>query len=34
MGDFWWQGGWHDVQPVALTPMGRRWLEEVVLPLR
>jgi hypothetical protein len=31
--DFWWQGVWHDVQPIALTPMWKRWVEEVLLPL-
>jgi len=31
--DVWWQGVWHDVQHIALTPMWRRWMEEVVLPL-
>ena len=31
--DFWWQGVWHDVQHMALTPMWRRWMEEVLLPL-
>lgn len=31
--DFWWQGVWHDVQHMALTPMWRRWVEEVLLPL-
>jgi hypothetical protein len=31
--DFWWQGVWHDVQHVALTPMGKSWGEEVLLPL-
>jgi Family of unknown function (DUF6399)/IclR helix-turn-helix domain len=31
--NFWWQGVWHDVQPMALTPMWRRWVEELLLPL-
>ena len=31
--DFWWQGVWHDVQHMALSPMWRRWMEEVLLPL-
>jgi len=31
--DFWWQGVWRDVQPMALTPMWRRWVEELLLPL-
>ena len=33
LGDFWWQGVWHDVQHMALTPMWRQWMEEVLLPL-
>ena len=33
LGDFWWQGVWHAVQHLALTPMWRRWMEEVWLPL-
>jgi Family of unknown function (DUF6399) len=32
--DLWWQGVWHDGPPMARTPMWRRWLAEVVLPLR
>jgi hypothetical protein len=32
LGDLWWQGVWHDGQPMALTPMWRRWVEEVLLP--
>jgi hypothetical protein len=31
--DFWWQGVWHDVQHVVLTPMWTSWVEEVLLPL-
>ena len=31
--DLWWQGVWRDVQPIALTPRWRRWVEEVWLPL-
>src|SRR5439155_21374933 len=31
--DFWWQGVWQDLPPVALTPMGKKWGEEVLLPL-
>ncbi len=31
--DFWWQGVWRAVEPMALTPMWRRWVEEVLLPL-
>jgi hypothetical protein len=31
--NFGWQGVWHDVQPMALTPMWRRWVAELLLPL-
>jgi hypothetical protein len=31
--DVWWQGVWRDVQHMALTPLWRQWLEEVLLPL-
>jgi len=31
--DLWWQGVWHDVQHIALTPMWKRWVAEVLLPL-
>jgi hypothetical protein len=31
--DLWWQGVWRERQPMALTPMGRRWIAEVWLPL-
>jgi uncharacterized protein DUF6399/winged helix-turn-helix DNA-binding protein len=31
--DLWWQGVWRDVQPMALTPMWKRWVAEVLLPL-
>jgi uncharacterized protein DUF6399 len=31
--DVWWQGVWHDVQPMALTPLWQRWMAEVLLPL-
>src|SRR2546425_9217046 len=31
--DCWWQGVWHDVQHVALTPRWTRWVEELLLPL-
>jgi len=31
--DLWWQGVWQDVPHVALTPMGKSWGEEVLLPL-
>jgi len=33
LGDLWWQRVWHDVQHVALTPMGQRWVDEPWLPL-
>lgn len=33
LGDVWWQGVWHAGPHMALTPMGRRWMAEVVLPL-
>ena len=31
--DLWWQGVWHDLQHVALTPKWPRGVEEVLLPL-
>jgi Family of unknown function (DUF6399)/IclR helix-turn-helix domain len=31
--DLWWQGVWHDLQQVALTPRWTRWVEELLLPL-
>ncbi len=31
--DFWWHGVWQDLQQVTLTPMWKRWVEEVLLPL-
>ena len=32
--DFWWQAVWQDLPPqVALTPMGERWVDELLLPL-
>jgi hypothetical protein len=31
--DFWWQGVWHDVQHIDLTPLWKRWVEELLLPL-
>jgi hypothetical protein len=32
--DVWWQGVWQDVTPqVSLTPMWKRWIEELLLPL-
>jgi len=31
--DFWWQGVWHDLQQVAMTPRWTRWVEDLLLPL-
>jgi Family of unknown function (DUF6399)/IclR helix-turn-helix domain len=31
--DFWWQGVWQDLQQVAMTPMWKRWVDELLLPL-
>jgi len=31
--DFWWQGVWHDLQQLALTPMWEHWVVELLLPL-
>jgi len=31
--DLWWQRVWHDGQQVVLTPLGKRWVGEHVLPL-
>jgi Family of unknown function (DUF6399)/IclR helix-turn-helix domain len=31
--DFWWQGVWQDVQPFALSPRWRQWVQECLLPL-
>jgi hypothetical protein len=31
--DLWWQGVWHDLEQVALTPEWTKWVEEVLLPL-
>jgi hypothetical protein len=31
--DFWWQGVCRDLQHMALTPIWRQWIEEVLLPL-
>ena len=31
--DFWWHGAWQDVQQVTLTPMWKRWVEALLLPL-
>jgi hypothetical protein len=31
--DFWWQGVWQDVEPFALSPLWRQWVQECLLPL-
>jgi uncharacterized protein DUF6399 len=31
--DFWWEGVKHDLAHAALSPMGRQWAEECLLPL-
>jgi alpha-D-ribose 1-methylphosphonate 5-triphosphate synthase subunit PhnG len=31
--DVWWQGVERDVQHMALTPLWRQWMEELLLPL-
>ena len=32
--DLWWQEVWQDLQPqVALTPLWKRWVDELLLPL-
>jgi hypothetical protein len=31
--DFWWQGVWRDVEPFALSPRWRQWVQEGLLPL-
>jgi Family of unknown function (DUF6399)/IclR helix-turn-helix domain len=31
--DFWWQGVWRDVDPFALSPRWRQWVQEGRLPL-
>jgi hypothetical protein len=31
--DLWWQGVCRDLQPMALTPLWKQWIEEVLLPL-
>lgn len=31
--DCWWQGVWQDLQQVAMTPMWKRWVDELLLPL-
>jgi hypothetical protein len=31
--DCWWQRGWHDVQYVTLTPLGKSGVDEQLLPL-
>jgi hypothetical protein len=30
--DFWWEGVGQDLEPLALSPMGRRWARECLLP--
>jgi Family of unknown function (DUF6399)/IclR helix-turn-helix domain len=30
--DFWWQGVWQDVEPFALSPFWRQWVQECLLP--
>lgn len=31
--DLWWQGVWHDLQQVTLTPLWTSWVAEGLLPL-
>jgi len=31
--DFWWEGVGQDLEPLDLSPMGRRWARECLLPL-
>jgi uncharacterized protein DUF6399 len=31
--DFWWQGVWQDVEPFALSPRWKQWVQEGLLPL-
>jgi hypothetical protein len=31
--DFWWPGVWRDVEPFALSPRWRQWVQEGLLPL-
>jgi hypothetical protein len=31
--DFWWEGVEQDLEPLDLSPMGRRWARECLLPL-
>jgi hypothetical protein len=31
--DFWWQGVQHDLAPCLLSPRGRQWVHECLLPL-
>jgi hypothetical protein len=33
LGDFWWEGIGQDLEPLHLSPMGRRWARECLLPL-
>jgi Family of unknown function (DUF6399)/IclR helix-turn-helix domain len=30
--DFWWQGVWQDVEPFALSPRWRQWVQACLLP--
>ena len=32
--DLWWQRVWHEVQHVAMTPIGQRWVDEQLWPRR
>jgi hypothetical protein len=32
--DLWWQGVWRDVHQMALTPLWKQWIDEVLLPLQ
>jgi hypothetical protein len=31
--DLWWQTVWRDVEPMALAPRWKRWVDELLLPL-
>ena len=31
--DFWWQTVWHDLEPMAMTPRWKQWVEALRLPL-
>jgi hypothetical protein len=31
--DFWWQTVWHDLAQMALPPMWKQWVDELLLPL-